>query len=107
MAPVTGSIVTVPFEGWSTTVTLVLSRFPSGSLSLEGTLITTGVSSLVVATSPFAVGGQFVTVTGKVMCVGLFSHGFNGFVPSVTSVLFVTPSPSQSALFHAFVGITL
>ena len=43
-------------------------------------------------------------VTGNVILAVTNEHSFNGSVPSVTSVPFVTPSPSQSALFHAAFG---
>ena len=40
------------------------------------------------------------------MLAAVYEQSSNGFVPSVTSVPFVTPSPSQSAAFHAALGAT-
>ena len=57
MLPVVELTVTVPFTGG--VVMDTLERFnPLLSVSFAGTLMTTGVSSLVDATSSFAIGGM-------------------------------------------------
>ena len=62
-SPVVGFTVTVPFVGFVTIVTLASLIAPSVSVSLFVTSITTGVSSLVVATSSTALGASLTAFT--------------------------------------------
>ena len=76
-SPVVGFTVTVPFVGFDTTLTLASLIEPSVSVSLFVTSITTGVSSLVVATSSTAFGASFtgVTVIIKVSFIQIAGSG--------------------------------
>ncbi|MNV74053.1 hypothetical protein D3C71_1672400 [compost metagenome] len=72
ISPVIVSTVTVPFAGGVTIVTLVSSRFPSGSVSFAGTSITIEVSSSVVTVSSLATGGLFTELI--VIITNVVSH---------------------------------
>ena len=50
---------------------------------------------------------SLVDVTANVMDAVVNEQSFNGLVPSTTSSPLLTPSPSQSAAFHAAVGAIL
>ena len=89
-APVTGSTLTVPFEGPDVIVTLVGSIGPSKSVSFGViTSITTGLSSVVVAVSLFATGASLTGLTVKVM----FAVSHNTGVPASHNVYGIVATP--------------
>ncbi len=90
ITPVVGLTLVVPWPAGPTIVTLVGSSVPSGSLSLDNTLITTAVFLFVVAVSLPASGGA-LTVIDAVAVIAPIPWCVPA--PSSATVIVVTYSP--------------